>query len=351
MGKTISCINYSIAINETTFLQKCIFEIRPSSVIVIVDENTEQFCLPKLYEQLDKIHLNIIRIPSGEQYKTINTCQNVWQKMTALGADRHSLVLNLGGGVIGDLGGFCASTYMRGIRFIQIPTTLLSQVDASVGGKLGVDLEGVKNMIGVFQEPYAVVIDTSFLRTLPYKELLSGYAELLKHGLIANASIWEYLSTQEDITVLDFEETVYQSVLIKKSITEQDPTEKGIRKILNFGHTVGHAIETKSFDTDQHLLHGEAIAIGMVIESYLSYALNYISYEEYQIIKSRLQKLYGNKYKSLPTVEDILPTMIKDKKNNAGVINYALIDKIGSAIYDQVVDTAKLHQAFSAYKA
>jgi 3-dehydroquinate synthase len=350
MGKTISCINYTISINQSDFLQKCIVEINPSKVIVIVDENTEQFCLPLLYEWTEQVKFDIIKIQSGEENKTIDTCQEVWYKMVELSADRHSLVLNLGGGVIGDLGGFCASTYMRGIKFIQIPTTLLSQVDASVGGKLGVDLHGIKNMIGVFQEPYAVIIATNFLRTLPYKELLSGYAELLKHGLIANGAIWEDLSTQDDITSLDFEEVVFQSVLIKKSVTEQDPHEKGLRKILNFGHTVGHAIETKSFEGDLPLLHGEAIAIGIVIESYLSLSLGYISIDAYNQIKNSIQKLYGKKYKSLPTVDEILPIMTKDKKNHSGVINYALIDKIGSATYDQVVDVSKLYEAFEDYK-
>lgn len=350
MSKTISCINYTISINQKDFLRQCISEIRPSKIFVIVDENTEMFCLPSIYEVVDSYNLNIIRIPSGEQYKTIDTCKSVWGQMMESGADRHSLVLNLGGGVIGDLGGFCASTYMRGIKFIQLPTTLLSQVDASVGGKLGVDLDGVKNMIGVFNEPYAVIIETNYLQTLPYKELLSGYAELLKHGLIANNDIWEDLSQKTDITSLNFEEVVYRSVLIKKSVTEEDPTEKGLRKILNFGHTAGHAIETKSFESDQPLLHGEAIAIGMIIESYLSMSLGYLTLDQYTTIKERIQKLYGNKYKSLPTVEEVLPYMLKDKKNQGGTIQYALLSKPGHAIYDQIVDVSVLEKAFEDYK-
>jgi 3-dehydroquinate synthase len=210
---------------------------------------------------------------------------------------------------------------------------------------------GIKNMVGVFNEPHAVIINTDFLKTLPYKEVLSGYAELLKHGLIANKSIWQQLSTKEDIIDLDYEDIVYQSVSIKKTITEQDPTEKGLRKVLNFGHTVGHAIETHSFTTDKPLLHGEAIAVGMVIESYLSYSKGYLSEEAYRQIKAAIQKLYGKKYKSLPSVDQILPIMIKDKKNNAGQIQYALIDKIGSAVFDQIVTTEVLYQAFEDYKS
>lgn len=350
MGKSISCINYTISINQPDFLQQCIDTIKPSKIIVIVDENTEQYCLPAIFEHITSAQFVIIKIPSGEQHKTIATCETVWQKMAENNVDRHSLVLNLGGGVIGDLGGFCASTYMRGIKFIQIPTTLLSQVDASVGGKLGVDLMGIKNMIGVFNEPHAVIINTDFLKTLPYKEVLSGYAELLKHGLIANKDIWLQLSTKEDIIDLNYEDIVYQSVSIKKTITEQDPTEKGLRKVLNFGHTVGHAIETHSFTTDKPLLHGEAIAVGMVIESYLSYKQGYLSEEEYHQIKASIQKLYGKKYKSLPSPDQILPIMLKDKKNNAGQIQYALIDQIGSAVYDQVIDTQVLFDAFEDYK-
>ena len=351
MGKSISCINYTISINQPDFLQECIDAIKPSKIIVIVDENTEQYCLPVIFEHIISTQFVIIKIPSGEQNKTIATCEKVWQKMVENNADRHSLVLNVGGGVIGDLGGFCASTYMRGIKFIQIPTTLLSQVDASVGGKLGVDLLGIKNMIGVFQEPYAVIINTQFLRTLPYKEMLSGYAELLKHGLIANKDIWKQLSAKEDIIDLDYEEIVYQSVSIKKSITEQDPTEKGLRKVLNFGHTVGHAVETHSFTTEKPLLHGEAIAIGIVIESYLSYHKGYISKDDYVEIKSAVQRLYGKKYKSLPDLEAVLPIMVKDKKNNAGQIQYALIDRIGSSVFDQTVETEVLSKAFEDYKA
>jgi 3-dehydroquinate synthase len=350
MGKSISCINYTISINQPDFLQQCIDSLRPSKIIVIVDENTEQYCLPVIFEHIISANFLIIKIPSGEQNKTITTCEMVWEKMVENNVDRHSLVLNLGGGVIGDLGGFCASTYMRGIKFIQIPTTLLSQVDASVGGKLGVDLLGIKNMIGVFNEPYAVIINTHFLKTLPYKEMLSGYAELLKHGLIANKSVWKELSTKEDIIDLDYEDLVYQSVSIKKSITEQDPTEKGLRKVLNFGHTVGHAVETHSFTTEKPLLHGEAIAIGIVIESYLSYHKGYISKEEYIEIKSAVQRLYGKKYKSLPDIEAVLPVMVKDKKNNAGQIQYSLIDRIGSSVFDQTVDTEVLSKAFEDYK-
>jgi len=180
-----------------------------------VDENTEKYCLPHLVENIDET-VQIIRIPSGEQNKNLNTCQVVWSKLLQNGADRHSLIINLGGGVIGDLGGFCAATYMRGIKFIQMPTTLLSQVDASVGGKLGVDLLGFKNIVGMIRDPDGVFIFTDFLTTLPSDQMRSGYAELLKHGLIADKKIWESLSKNAGFETLDYEKLVYESVLIKK---------------------------------------------------------------------------------------------------------------------------------------
>lgn len=350
MGRTIHCQHYDITINTPNGLSYYIAKAKPSKTFVIVDDNTEVHCLHHIVDQLPDHHI-IIKIPAGESNKNIATCNTVWQGLMEGEADRSSLVINLGGGVIGDLGGFCASTYMRGMKFIQMPTTLLAQVDASVGGKLGVDYNGVKNIIGVFQEPFTVVIDTSFLSTLPYKEVLSGYAELLKHGLIADSNVWSQLSKIKDITSIDFEEIVYQSVLIKKNITEQDPTEKGIRKILNFGHTIGHAVETLSFDTDTPLLHGEAIAIGMVTEAHLSLQLELITVPEYQEIKTNLLELYGKKYKSIPDLSAVIALMKHDKKNSNGNVHFSLLDQIGGAVYDKIVTEPMLINAFEDYKA
>ncbi|MBK7698912.1 MAG: iron-containing alcohol dehydrogenase [Saprospiraceae bacterium] len=188
--KNIRCKNYQIHINNWIELTSFLHHEDPSSVFIIVDENTEKYCLHLVLEHLD-IPVQVIRIPSGEQNKNLTTCQHIWTNLMRYGADRHSLVINLGGGVIGDLGGFCAATYMRGIRFVQVPTTLLSQADASVGGKLGIDLMGFKNMVGLIQDPAAVFIFTEFLSTLPVDQIKSGYAELLKHGLIADKNAWK----------------------------------------------------------------------------------------------------------------------------------------------------------------
>ena len=234
-----------------------------SKIFVIVDENTKMHCLPLLsFEGMPDYQL--ISIQAGEHHKNITTCNEIWEKLISADADRQSIVLNLGGGVIGDMGGFCAATFKRGIRFLQIPTTLLSQVDASVGGKLGIDFKEVKNAVGLFQNPEAVIIQPNFLQTLSYRELRSGFAEVIKHALIEDENQWKKLQNTVDLKAIDFQELIHHSVLIKKLIVEEDPFELGIRKKLNFGHTIGHAIESFYLNSDDPLLHGEAIAWGMV---------------------------------------------------------------------------------------
>ncbi|MBK8056265.1 MAG: 3-dehydroquinate synthase [Saprospiraceae bacterium] len=347
--KKIQCKNYPIYINNWQAFSEITERLSPSNVFIIVDENTEKYCLLHLLENLH-LEAQIIRIPSGEQNKTIQTCQLVWTKLMQHGADRHSLLINLGGGVIGDLGGFCAATYMRGIRFIQVPTTLLSQVDASVGGKLGVDHMGFKNMVGLIQDPSAVCIFTEFLQTLPYVQMRSGYAELLKHGLIADKKAWENLSGNTNINSLDFEELVYDSVLIKKNVTEQDPYEKGLRKILNFGHTIGHAVESYWMDSSTPLLHGEAIAIGMVSESFLSYRVGKISENELFEIRNSIMRIYGHHPKYVKPASDLIKIMRTDKKNVNGNIRFALLDSVGHACFDVPILPDVIEESFVFYK-
>lgn len=345
----INCKTYNIHINDWNALREYISTGGYSKILVLVDENTKRACLPLLKSEL-KIDLEVISIASGEQEKNIHTCTHVWDKMLDLKADRHSLCINLGGGVIGDLGGFAAATYMRGMDFIQLPTTLLSQVDASVGGKLGVDFHMFKNLIGLIQNPGSVFIYTEFLHTLPYDQLRSGYAELLKHGLIADVKIFDRLSSIVSLESIDWAPIVEESVCIKKDITEEDPMERGIRKVLNFGHTLGHAIETLSYDTDLPFLHGEAVAIGMIMETHLSFLGGYISKEESQRVKSALLKLYGQHHDRVPPIEQLLPIMQKDKKNKSGQIKFTLLESLGSAIYDQVCPTDDIATAIQWYK-
>lgn len=325
--------------------------LKPSFVFILADENTYLYCYPLIAPVLPDKH-ELIVIPAGEEHKNLQTCQKIWQHLTDAQADRHALLINLGGGVIGDMGGFCAATYKRGIRFIQIPTTLLAQVDASVGGKLGIDFQGFKNHIGVFRQPDHVLMDTYFFRTLPVRELRSGFAELLKHGLIADAEAWQELSRPEDFLTLDWEKVVPRSVALKQSIVEQDPTEKGLRKILNFGHTIGHAIESYFLENqpiEKRLLHGEAIAVGMIAESWLAVHKTLLPQESYEEICNYLLKLYGKINIPSEIVPQIARLTLQDKKNENGTIALSLIDKIGSCRFNVAASLAEIEEAIWVY--
>lgn len=318
-----------------------------SKICVITDENTEKHCFPLISSILPEAHL--IRISSGEENKTLSTCEKIWQQMTDLHLDRKALIINLGGGVIGDMGGFCAATYKRGIDFIQIPTTLLSQVDASVGGKLGVDFNSFKNHIGVFKEPEAVIIDTAFLATLPKEELRSGFAEVIKHCLIADENKWNEIN-KKYLHEMDWEDLVQHSIAIKSRITQEDPLEKGLRKILNFGHTIGHAVESYFLNIPgKKLLHGEAIAIGMIAESYIAWKKGFISELDRQFIKAYLIAVYGRVPIFDFDIEKILPLTLQDKKNESGIIHSSLLEKIGKANYNIPLTLKEIREAINFY--
>lgn len=297
---------------------------------VIVDENTKELCLPLVESVL--VDAKIIEIPSGEANKNLTTCQFIWNAMTEHQMDRKSVVINLGGGVIGDMGGFCAATYKRGIDFVQVPTTLLSQVDASVGGKLGIDFQDFKNHIGVFKEPIAVIISSEFLKTLPKRELRSGFAEIIKHCLIADRTKWNIVKTMP-FEAQDFEDLATHSVLIKAGITDKDPKEQNIRKTLNFGHTIGHAIESYYLNTDKRLLHGEAIAVGMIAEAFVAHKKGFISLDQVEEIKKYIISVYGHVNIPQGDYDAIIPLMIQDKKNENSTVLAALLDEIGKANY------------------
>lgn len=321
---------------------------RYSNIVVIVDENTKKHCYTKFgFSNFLPPHL-VIEIKSGEEEKNLGTCEHIWQKMTDCELDRKSLVINLGGGVIGDMGGFCASTYKRGIDFIQVPTTLLSMVDASVGGKLGIDFHEFKNHIGVFQVPDCVVISTSFLDTLPERELRSGFAEVIKHCLIADHAMWEKIKVIEWNTV-DFEELVNHSIKIKDRITSEDPTEKGLRKILNFGHTLGHAVESYFLNTKDKLFHGEAIAIGMVCETYLSFSKGLVSESDLRDLSFYLLNVYGKRQISREVFDSIIALTKQDKKNEYKEVKFALIGPVGSCSYDVSISEDEMRKALEYY--
>ncbi len=344
--KYIEVSDYNIAVGPVQpALREILSSMSYSKAVLLVDANSEKYCLP----QLGVSGFPIIRIRPGEQHKTLRTCEYIWQQMLELGMDRHSLLINLGGGVVGDMGGFCAATYFRGIPFVQIPTTLLAQVDASIGGKLGVDLNWVKNAVGVFQNPKAVLVDPSFLATLPAKELLSGFAELLKHALIADEATWKRLKTLENLSHLDWEATLETSLLIKREVVLKDPFEKGLRKVLNFGHTVGHAIESWVLSTGLPLTHGEAVAAGMIAESYLSCKHCGLKKQNLEEIVSLIRRFYPPIRFSDRDFNELLNLMKKDKKNREGSISFTLLANIGDARYDQFVDDEDIQEALAYY--
>ncbi|MCX6217141.1 3-dehydroquinate synthase [Spirosoma sp.] len=319
-----------------------------SAIAVIADNYTFRFCYPELKTFLPKHTL--VRIKSGEEQKHIATCEMIWDALTRANFDRHALVLNLGGGVIGDMGGFCAATYKRGIAFAQLPTTLLSQVDASVGGKLGIDFRGFKNHIGVFQQPNTVLIDPTFLSTLPERELRSGFAEVIKHCLIADAAMWDEIR-RRDLDEQDWAALVAHSVAVKQRVVEQDPTEKGLRKILNFGHTLGHAVETYFLTQPRkRLLHGEAIAVGMIAEAYIAYQKKMIDESLLTQIEEYIFAVYGNVRLSDDDTEPILALTLQDKKNRGREVRMSLLDGTGSCAFDILVSNTEMRRAIEFYR-
>ncbi len=352
----IQANGYSIFFNENGYeaLNKHLANNQYSNLFIIADTNTNEYCLPIFLPYLETdLTIEIIEFDAGESFKSIDTCVEIWKVLTELGADRKSLLINLGGGVVSDLGGFIASTFKRGIDFIHVPTTLLAMVDASIGGKNGVDLGNLKNQIGVINTPKMVLVDTQYLETLPQNEMRSGLAEMLKHGLIYDSLYWEKFLDLSAIDFSDFDELIYNSIEIKNNIVQLDPTENGIRKGLNFGHTLGHAIESYFLENENKdlLLHGEAIAAGMILESYISWKKKLISAEEYVQIKTTINSIFENILFEENDLSPIIELLIHDKKNEFGNIQFALIEGIGKIKINQEVENELIKQAFLDYKS
>ncbi len=346
---TLNSISYPIYFKHTlaelaTFIEKGNY----SKCFVLTDENTGEHCLPIIKDYIKDF--DIIEIAAGEENKNIDFCIGVWKMLIDFDADRQSLLINLGGGVISDLGGFAASTYKRGIDFVHIPTTLLSQVDASVGGKTGIDMDNIKNIIGTFTQPKAVFIEHTFLQTLPARQILSGVAEMLKHGLIFDASYWNLLKTSD--LKKPSAALVYHSVGIKNKVVIEDPHEKGIRKSLNFGHTIGHAVETYSLMNDENpLTHGEAIAIGMICEAKLSNLKTGLSEAELNEIVVTINQLYPKYTIAEGCYNELYSIMQKDKKNQSGKINCTLLAAIGECRIDNICTEDELYNSLSYYSS
>lgn len=313
---------------------------------VLVDENTIRHCYEKVRQQLPSHRL--IVVTAGEKQKNLNTCALVWEQFTDAGLDRHALVVVIGGGVLGDLGGFCASTYKRGIDFVLVPTTLLSMADASIGGKTGIDFGSLKNHIGTFALPKATWIATDFLKTLPQAELRSGFAEVIKHALIADRKLWNTLRSRS-LQQQDLRKLVRHSVTLKSRITAEDPHEQGLRKILNVGHTLGHALESCALGTSKPLLHGEAIAAGMVMEAQVACSQKLMSSKERDEIARYILSVFGRV--DVPEMEKLMPALQQDKKNKGNKILMALPKGIGKAVYDKPASERDIREAVAYYRS
>lgn len=319
-----------------------------SEIVVIIDENTQKLCLPLINEYIDSY--STICIKSGEEKKTIESCLDIWKQLSDKLIDRKALIINLGGGVICDMGGFIASTYKRGIDFVNIPTTLLAMCDASIGGKLGVNLDGLKNTIGLFRNPIALVLYSNFLKTLPERQFKSGYTEIIKHALIGDKKFFNGLTDTIDIKS-DIEKLITRSVRVKSRIVNLDVFEQGIRKSLNFGHTLGHALETffiLNFP-DKPVYHGEAVAAGIISESWLSWKKNLLKESELSKIQKYISKEFSKLNFSKNNFEEIVSYTLKDKKNEHQQQFFVLLDGIGQFRINEVISEDEIMQSLEYY--
>ncbi len=320
-----------------------------SKVWVLVDENTERYCLPLLKNMWGDQNFQTIRISAGENYKNINTVSFIWRKMMAAQTPRNALLINLGGGVIGDMGGFCASTFKRGIDFIQIPTTLLAQIDASIGGKLGIDFDDIKNGIGLFRHPKAVFIFPEFLKTLSMRQIKNGFAEIIKHALIADEKEWQAIRQSDTTDLTNIDRRILHSLRLKAGIVAQDPHEKGMRKLLNFGHTIGHAVESYFIKNRQTVFHGEAVAAGIICESYLSHQLTGLPTTGLKEITDFIKQQYQLPILNKRIFPNLIELMYNDKKNKGRVINFTLLKSIGTGTFNHTASEALILDSLNYY--
>lgn len=328
-------------------LVNAIAECEHDKIFILTDQTTHDMCLPKLQNFLCLKGAQSIVIKAGDTNKTLDSLAEVWTALSQSGATRHSLMINLGGGMVTDLGGFAASTFKRGIDFINIPTTLLAMVDASVGGKTGINFGGLKNEIGVFSDSKFVIINTQFLDTLDHDNICSGYAEMLKHGLISDNKHWAELVgfnlAQPDLAQL--QRMVAESIKVKERIVTEDPHEHGIRKALNLGHTVGHALESFAMKHGRPVLHGYAVAYGMVCELYLSARkTGFPTDKMHQTVRFILDH-YGRLPYTCDDYPELLELMRHDKKNTSGIINFTLLGGIGDIRINQTATKEEIEEA------
>ncbi len=323
--------------------------------IIIVDDNTHDHCLEYLITTFPALEeAEVMLLPAGEDNKVMEVCFQVLQALSEYNISRNDLIINLGGGLVTDMGGFIASIFKRGITFVNIPTSLLGMVDASVGGKTGINLGSLKNELGVFKDPRAIYIDSRFLSTLETKELINGYAEIIKHSLIAKKELWEVLITIDPANLLDYQDLtnlLALSVGIKAQVVGDDPFEKGLRKVLNFGHTVGHAIEGFYLDSDEPIAHGHAVALGIIAESYISFKLNSLSERELIEICRYISQLYEPIFLNDEERKEMVELVYHDKKNDKGKIKIILLNGIGASKWDVEVSEELIYDSLGYIKS
>lgn len=351
--KHIETNNYRLEIGDITASsldEKLNKTYAQSKKVIIVDENTRENCLEYMLTHFTGLsEAEIILLPAGEDNKQLSIVGSVWEALTEYGVTRHDVIINLGGGMITDLGGFVASCYKRGLDFINIPTTLLSMVDASIGGKTGVNLGHYKNQVGVFSDPVAVYIDPVFLSTLPGYELLSGFAEMMKHGLIDGPELLlEVLTSMREDEIPSIE-LIEKCIRVKHEIVEEDPTEKGKRKVLNLGHTIGHVLEGH-FMSRLPLTHGHCVAIGIMMEAYIAYRRDMLAQDEYRIIQDAVFEFYELPAYSNDEIGEMVAMLYNDKKNINDSIRCVLLKNIGEAVFDIDVPESQFVEAFLHYK-
>ncbi len=326
-------------------------EFADEKIVILVDENTQEHCLSFLITNFEELsHAEVLMIPVGEASKSLEIAGNLWQVMTEFNISRYDLLINLGGGVVTDLGGFIASCYKRGVEFINVPTTLLGMVDASVGGKTGINLGHYKNQIGVFSVPRALYVDPIFLETLPEDEMLSGYGEMIKHALVSTKpemleSILNQMESPYDLS----EELLMSGIQVKNEIVSRDPLEKGERKLLNFGHTVGHAIEGHAMHRFP-LKHGHAIAIGMVFEAYIALRRKLLPQKDFQRIETAILSYFSLPEFTDTAIREMVSLLSNDKKNRSGKILACLPEKVGVCSWDHEITEQEVMEAFLHYK-
>lgn len=348
MIREISSTDYKIEIGsllESSFTEVLTTTYSNSKIVIICDENTHDNCLEYLLTNFDfLIDAEVMMLPAGEENKVMEVCFQVWEAMTEYGIGRRDLVINLGGGVITDMGGFIASLFKRGIAFIHIPTTLLGMVDASLGGKTGIDLGAFKNQLGVFTNPKNVYIDPVFLETLEDREVVNGFAEVIKHALISDENLWNELEKIESLVDIQNADFIVRAAEIKNNIVIQDPLELGIRKTLNFGHTVGHGIEGYFLDKES-IDHGHAVALGIIVESYVSMKRNKLDKTAFDRIETLILAWFPLVLIHIEDIPHIIEIMENDKKNHSNKIQCCILEKIGDCSFDNPVSVNEFSDA------